>query len=122
MRYARIYADEAGMSHFGDVDVDFTEADFAPPAAPLGVSEFVPAERAGFIMVPPAWAGDWHPTPCRQFAITLSGQVEVRVSDGETRRFAPGEVVLLEDTIGTGHASTATGGERAVVAMVQLPD
>ena len=113
MRHVRIYADEAEVPHYGDVEVDFTEGDFAPPAPPLGLSVLMPAERTGFILMPVAWAGDWHPTPRRQFTIVLSGQVEVRVGDGETRLFGPGEVALLEDTTGTGHSTT--------VATVQLP-
>jgi len=121
MRYVRIHADEAGVSHYEDVEVDFTESDFAPPAPPLGLSVLMPAERTGFILVPVAWAGDWHPAPRRQFMILLAGQVEVRVGDGETRRFGPGEVTLVEDTTGVGHRSTVPGDEPAVMAVVQLP-
>jgi len=122
MQYVRVYADEAGVSHFGDVEVDFTEGDFAPPAAPMGVSDPTPTDRIVFLLAPVEWAGDWHPTPCRQFAIILSGQVDVHVGDGETRRFGPGEVALLEDTTGTGHLSTVPGDEPATIAMVQMPD
>ncbi len=122
MRYVRIYADGAGDSHFGDVEVSFTENDFAPPAPPLGLSALMPAEQTGFVHMPVAWAGDWHTTPRRQFTYLLSGQLEMRVSDGETRRFAPGDVTLLEDTTGTGHWTTVPGDEPAVVAVVQLPE
>ena len=122
MRYVRIYADEAGVSHYRDVEVDFTESDFAPPAPPLGLSVLMPAEWTGFILMPVAWAGGWHPTPRRQFMILLSGQVEVRVGDGETRRFRPGDVTLLEDTVGAGHWTTVPGDESAILAVVQLPE
>ena len=83
MRYVRLYADAAGESHFEDVEAPLAAADFAPPAPPLQVSPFSPAERYGFVVLPPGWAGDWHPTPRRQVLFYLAGEVEGEVSDGE---------------------------------------
>ena len=41
MKYTRIYADEAGESHFEDVEIKLTQVNFAPPAPPLNLSSFV---------------------------------------------------------------------------------
>jgi hypothetical protein len=48
--------------------------------------------------------------------------MEVRVSDGEERRFGAGSVVLVEDTAGKGHVSRVVGSADVVTAVIQLPD
>ena len=54
--YSRLYADENGVSHFEDVSVPFHMRDFAPPAAPFGVSATQVAESLLFINQ----ASDWN--------------------------------------------------------------
>jgi hypothetical protein len=119
--YTCLYADADGESHFRDVEIEFRETDFAPPALPLNASAFGPAMQYGFLTAPPGWYGDWHPTPRRQFLFYLAGQTEIRVSDGEVRSFGPGDILLLEDTTGKGHVSRVVGSEEALSAVVQLP-
>ena len=46
---------------------------------------------------------DWHNDPEPQFVITLSGTLEFATRDGETFIIRPGDVLLAEDHIGTGH-------------------
>jgi len=48
-------------------------------------------------------SGDWHLTPELQYVITLSGTLEFTTRDGETFVLRPGDVLLSEDNIGTGH-------------------
>jgi hypothetical protein len=50
-----------------------------------------------------------HPVPARRLRFLLAGEVEV-TAGGETRRFVPGDVALVEDTSGPGHATTALAG------------
>lgn len=118
----RIFADAAGRSHFEDLQVEMASADFAPPAPPLDVSSFTPAARYGFLRAPAGWYGDWHPAPRRQVVFSLSGEVEVEVTDGEVRRVTPGSVVVLEDTKGRGHTTRVVGDEEALFGVVQLED
>src|SRR5829696_4667310 len=85
-RYARLYADERGESHFADVDLALPPVDFAPPAAPLNVAPLFPAAGSFLVGGPADWAGDApHPTPRRQLFCFLRGELEVTASDGETR-------------------------------------
>ncbi len=119
-RYLLIYSDEAGESHFRDVEVPLSGDAFAPPAPPLFTSERVEAERTLFFHAPVGWFGDWHPTPARQYFIALSGDLEVHVSDGEVRHVRGGDVVLLEDLTGRGHTTRVIGDEPACAAVVQL--
>ena len=46
---------------------------------------------------------DWHLAPQPQFAINLTGDLQVEVSDGSKRKIGPGDLVYLEDTQGKGH-------------------
>ena len=48
-------------------------------------------------------AEDWHVSPELQYVITLSGTLEFTTRNGETFVVRPGDVVLSEDTVGTGH-------------------
>ena len=52
MRYVEIYADEDGVSHFRDLDIEFTIGEVAPPALPVGLSAFRAATEVGFISIP----------------------------------------------------------------------
>lgn len=45
----------------------------------------------------------------------------MEASDGETRRFGPGAIVLLEDVTGKGHVTRILAGELRCV-FVQLPE
>jgi quercetin dioxygenase-like cupin family protein len=74
-----------------------------------------------FLAAPKGWSGDWHPAPCRQIFSFLSGEIEVEVSDGETRRFVPGDALLMEDTTGKGHATRNIGEVDVLMAVTQLP-
>jgi quercetin dioxygenase-like cupin family protein len=62
-----------------------------------------------FVEAPETVVAEWHPAPCRQYVIVLSGAVEVTVSDGERRVFHAGDVVLAEDTTGKGHITRMLG-------------
>ena len=46
---------------------------------------------------------DWHQDPEPQYVITLSGILEFSTRDGETFTLRPGDVLLAEDSSGTGH-------------------
>jgi len=58
----------------------------------------------------------------RQLFCTLRGEYEVTTSDGTTRRFPAGSLLLLEDTTGKGHATRITSEEDALVVAVALAD
>jgi quercetin dioxygenase-like cupin family protein len=120
--YARVYTDAEGESHFAEDSLSFQLVDYAPPAPPISVSQVFGAENASFISSPPGWYGDWHPAPHRQFVLVLVGELEVRVSDGEVRRLPAGSLCLVEDTVGTGHASRVVGQERVLAAAIPLVD
>jgi hypothetical protein len=120
LRYVRIYSDSNGQSHFAEEEAIFQLVDYAPPAPPISVTEVLGTEGVSFISSPSGWFGDWHPAPRRQFIFMLAGEIEAEVSDGEVRKFVPGDVVLVEDTTGQGHISRVISNERAYLAVVPL--
>jgi quercetin dioxygenase-like cupin family protein len=119
MKYTRLYADDAGESHFQDVAVDFSPAELASASPPLNLSELKPAAEFGFMSAPAGWSSDWHPSSGRNFFVVLTGEWEVTASDGETRRFAAGSALLVEDTEGKGHTSQVLA--ESISVLVQLP-
>jgi hypothetical protein len=120
LKYATLYSDREGDSHFKDVEVEFELVNFAPPAPAVGLSSYLPASRFVFFKTPSGWIGDWHPPPKRQFFCCISGKFEMTASDGEVRVFGSGDVFLLEDIMGKGHKSRTVGTEDFVAAILQL--
>jgi hypothetical protein len=122
VRITVLTVDADGESHFVDATVALEPQPFAPPAPPLDLSGPVAADRALFFRIPPGWFGDWHPAPRRQYYVQTTGELEVQVSDGEVRRFGPGDVVLVEDVTGTGHTTRVVSEGPVCGVYVQLPD
>jgi len=126
IRHRRAYAvcpvvpDADGETHFAEAEVDLPSTAFAPPALPFNVSAPIAAAQFVFVTLRVGWIGDWHPAPRVQYWLQFTGQVEVGVSDGETRRFGPGEVVLLEDVDCKGHSTRVIGDVEVRAAFVQV--
>ena len=117
MRIHHLYSDASGESHFEDVEVEWVEETRGSK-----LSRRFPATGIIFRQVPPAYDLDWHPAPRRQFLVTLSGECAITVTDGECRRFGPGEFVLLEDLTGRGHRSVVTSVDDVVLLLVWLAE
>jgi len=60
MKSIRLYSDAAGESHFEQVDLKLTLREFAPPAAPLHISEPQAAKAFLVLQLPVGWAGEMH--------------------------------------------------------------
>jgi hypothetical protein len=123
--YTRLSADADGASHFSDERVALDEADIAPPAPPVNMSAPMPAEGFSFVTLPVGWPEDVdepHVAPARNYWFVLAGEMEITASDGETRQFPPGSILLAEDTTGEGHTTTVAGDDVVQLAVVQKAD
>jgi quercetin dioxygenase-like cupin family protein len=120
LKYTTLYIDSQNVSHFREDHAAFERVNFAPPAPPVGLTEFIDVNKMVFFQLPSGWFGDWHPAPKRQFFCCLKGQLEITSGDGEVRRFNSGDVFLLEDIQGRGHVTRVIGEAEFVAAVVQL--
>ena len=50
----------------------------------------------------------------------MSGEWEITASDGEVRTFSTGDVLLVEDTKGKGHASRVISDDDSLALLVKL--
>jgi len=60
-----------------------------------------------------------HHAPARQFAVTVSGKIDVEASDGTKAHLEPGDISFLEDTTGKGHKTLEEG---ASSIFLRVPD
>jgi hypothetical protein len=105
MRIHNLYADEAGVSHFRDIDIEWAHES---PGGKL--SRRLPATGVIFRETAGDYELDWHPAPRRQYIVNLDAGVEITAGDGEKRVIGAGEVILVEDVAGKGHLSKAVSG------------
>ena len=120
MKYTEIFVDENDVSHFRDIQVTFTQGEVAPPALPLGMSEFYDAAQIGFLSAPAGWDGGWHQPPSDGFIILLRGEAEIEVGDGEKRIFKTGDVWRHRDNAGRGHNTRMIGSDDALAAIIHF--
>lgn len=120
MKCLRLYADEAGESHFENAEVEFAATRYAPPAPSFDVSEPVETTRYVTVRFPAGWDSELHRAPRRQLFIVLSGEFQGEASDGSSINLTAGDTVLMEDTTGKGHAARVTGEDDVLALMVHL--
>ena len=115
MTVTRIYSDPAGESHFEEVAIDLADAGaIGWLSAPQPVASILFREND------PGYDYDWHTAPRRQYIVLLDGEIEIEVSTGEKRRFAAGQILLVEDTTGKGHRTRHTRPQRRRSLFIPL--
>jgi len=119
MRYFRIYSDENGVSHFAELEMRLAPVVLSLSTPALEACEPQAASQIMFVRLAPGWDSDWHPAPAYQYVCLLSGQAELTVGDGDTRQFARGDVLHLQDITGKGHTTRVIGEEEILLAVVQ---
>ena len=120
MKYYLLYSDDAGESHWRDVDVTLAEKTFAPPAKAIEISDPEHTTQTLFLRLRSGWDEPVHPTPVEQRLICLQGQVTVTASDGDTRQIGPGDVWHMADKSGKGHHTCVTSDTDFHCVIVQF--
>ena len=120
MDYTRIYSDEQGDSHFEDLSPAMVTERYA--GAEWLISQPLAVADLWFRQVTTEFPDEPHLAPRRQLIVALAGESEVEVSDGETRRFGPGSVILVEDTTGKGHRTRRIGDTIRETLFISLPE
>ncbi len=118
-RIVRVYTGDDGRSHFEDLYLPMDE--FRLGTLFSYKTQMVPVKGVVFRENPLDGSPDFHTPPQRQFVITLSGAVELKVGDGSSRVFGPGDVLFAEDTVGEGHMARELIGPRRSL-ILPVPD
>jgi hypothetical protein len=96
-KVVRIFATADGGSRVEELTI-------SPNAKPVDIVRMT----AGAYRGSGATAPDWHTAPRKQFAINMSGELEVELTDGSRRKIGS-DLVFLEDLTGKGHVTRALG-------------
>ena len=115
MKLTRMYQGEDGTSQFEDIEINLHELDIG------AFSRNLRPEHMSFRISPPDLVYDWHNATQKTMIVVIQGAVQTQVSNGEVRRFGPGEICYAEDVEGPGHLTTDIVGPRLSL-MVFLPD
>jgi len=123
--YTRIYCTPDTETHFENVTVELSQRSFAPPAAPLYVGGNRAVSSAFFLGADARWGVHDlenrlnNPAPAVQFVVVAKGVLSVTTTDGETRRFRPGDVVRVEDTSPCKGHITVVGDEPTILMIAR---
>jgi hypothetical protein len=104
----RIYAGADGESHIEELDLD----------SHTKLISFRNLTEARIQHFPELRNMDFHPLPERRLIIHLSGEAEIRLSDGTKQIFRPGDVRLMEDVTGRGHTHRDLSQNTAVYILL----
>jgi len=99
IRCVRLWTGDDQNSHFeeGVIDLD-------PGQRGDLLSGKLAASTISFQETASGGAFAWHTAPARQLVITLSGTLDFQTRDGEHFLLHPGNILLAEDTVGSGHS------------------
>lgn len=75
-----------------------------------GLSPSFDVASAIFAELPEELDQHWHGAPNRQLVVVLTGRLEVETSDGQIRRWGPGNMFMADDTAGQGHKTRVLEG------------
>jgi hypothetical protein len=103
----RIWSDSAGDTHIEEIKL----SDKKRAKIPGALVDF----HLG--AVPPEAATKLHAAPDHEFAVTVSGTIDLQASDGSKAHLAAGDIAYLDDTTGKGH--TANGNGASISLAVQ---
>lgn len=99
IRCVRIWTGNDGDSRFEEGSVDLSggeRGDILSEKIAASSISFRETKAGGFFAP--------HEAPTRQLVLTLSGTLEFKTASGASFVIRPGDVLLAEDTTGTGHS------------------
>jgi uncharacterized cupin superfamily protein len=106
--FTRVICNGEGGSTFSDSELSLSPQIIADGVPPMLIGT-VPTSSDAMYLRSTMFDSTPHPAPRKQWVIMLRGAIEVAVTDGSSREFRAGDLLLLEDTEGTGHTTKAVG-------------
>ena len=98
IRCVRLWSGADGVSLFEDGAIELADAERGDSKSLL-----THATSISFRETASGGSFEWHNAPTRQFVITLSGTLEFETRDAQKFIIYPGDILLAEDTVGSGH-------------------
>ena len=117
--YTRVISTKDGGSAFEDCELPLAEVPVGGEVPPMLAGALEDVTGAVYCRFE-AFGSDAHPASDPQWVIILHGRIEVEVSDGTSRRFGAGDLVLACDTTGTGHITRVIGNEPVEALGIML--
>ena len=99
IRCIRIWTAEDGNSRFEEGIIDMPKGERGDI-----LSGTFPVTSISFRETRAGGAFEWHDAPARQFVVTLSGTLDFQTRAGAHFILRPGDILLAEDTTGSGHS------------------
>ncbi len=115
IRCVRLWTGQDGNSHILDGSLAI-----GPGRNNDLVSAAIPARHVTVEQTAGGGSLAWHNAPVRQLVVTLSGTLLFSTRDGEQFTLRPGDVLLAEDTAGSGHQWRLEGSDPWVRMYVVL--
>jgi hypothetical protein len=108
--YTRVVSTVDGGSAFEDAELQLNEMPQADGVPAMLVGVLGPVTGIAFCRFD-AFHAEPHPASDPQWVVVLRGVIEVEVSDGSSREFEAGDLVLAMDTSGRGHVTRVVGDQ-----------
>ncbi len=106
MRCIRLWSDSEGNSRFEEGEIALKSG------SPVNLlSDQFSAKSISFEETQAGQTLDWHNAPAKQFVITLRGTLDFSTRSGDHFILTPGDILLAEDTVGSGHSWKLIGDD-----------
>lgn len=111
-----VFTGPDGMSHVEVKEVKLT------PRGDAELSEMAKVSGLQFRRQGPGYFEDFHPASRKQYVITLRGEGEIDLADGQKIIAKAGDVLLMEDVTGKGHISRGRGTEDRITLFIPVAE
>jgi hypothetical protein len=120
MTVFRVYADAAGETHVGPVELPEVVNPGEGVQSVRGLLD-IPASSVGIVELTDRLPGEeLHPAPERRLLVLLSGAYEIATSSGESQVLRLGDCLFTDDVDGNGHYTRDVGDERVAMVAVRI--
>lgn len=121
--YKRLFTNADGNAEIEELSADLIKGFAVPPAEPLHSAPFLQGDGTLFWAgAEPNWnGGPAHPAPRRMIFVTIQGHYEITTPDGKVHSIQTGNVLIVEDTTGSGHSTRVTSSQDCLLLGIGLP-
>ncbi len=106
MRCVRLWTDQEGLSEFEEGTLVLKSGKNESL-----LSEKMQATTSFFEETAATGKPTWHTAPNRQLVVTLGGTLDFKTPDGRQFTIRSGDIILAEDTTGSGHGWHIVGND-----------